>query len=46
MGCLTLQGGAVGLLWGAEIAGVVLLKYGCGNFENVSEKCGIFVICR
>ncbi len=26
--------------------GVVFLKYGGGIFENIPEKCGIFVICR
>ncbi len=31
---------------GAYIPGVVFLKYGGGIFENIPEKCGIFVICR
>jgi hypothetical protein len=31
---------------GAQVPGVVFLKYGGGIFENISEKCGIFVICR
>ena len=31
---------------GAYIPGVVLLKYGGGIFENIPEKCGIFIICR
>jgi len=26
--------------------GVVFLKYGGGIFENIPEKCGIFVIYR
>ncbi len=25
---------------------MVFLKYGGGIFENIPEKCGIFVICR
>ncbi len=31
---------------GAQVPGVVFLKYRGGIFENISEKCGIFVICH